>query len=161
MRQHTGLWLVAALFLTAASASAGEVTDYDRFKLWNECRPLSLVVQKLPDVAAAIGLTEEAIEVAVRSRLRAARLYSEDYPETAWSYLYVNVNVVDSAFGISVEYMKNVKDLATMLESTAPTWIIGSTGTHGRDPGYILSSVTRRADRFIDEYLRVNEGACK
>ena len=161
MRQHTGLWLAAACLFAAASASGGEVSDFDRFELWNECRPMSLVVEKLPDDAAAIGLTEEAIEVAVRSRLRAARLYSEDYPETAWSHLYVNVNVVDSAFGIAVEYRKEMKDLATMLESTASTWLIGSTGTHGRDPGYILSSVTRRADRFIDEYLRVNEGACK
>ena len=122
---------------------------------------MSLTVEKLPDDAAAIGLTEDAIEVAVRSRLRAARLYSEDYHETAWSHLYVNVNVVDSAFGIGVEYRKDVKDLATTLELPATTWDRGSAGTHGQNPNFILSNVVQYADAFIDEYLRVNADACK
>ena len=34
-------------------------------------------------------------------------------------------------------------------------------GTHGKDLGYILSSVSQIADRFIDEYLRVNADACE
>ena len=114
----------------------------------------------LSDEATDIGLTEEAIEVAVRSRLRAARLYSEDRAETAWSYLYVNVNVVGPAFSTDIHYKKIVIDRATMLEQLASTWDVGSTGTHGRNSNYILSGVEQKTDRFIDEYLRVNAEAC-
>ena len=35
------------------------------------------------------------------------------------------------------------------------------TGTNGGDPGYVLSLVSQYTDKFIDEYLRVNEDACK
>ena len=157
MRRHTGLGIAAALLLTAASASAGEVSDYDRFRLWNVCRPMGLFVEGLSDDATAIGLTMEAIEVAVRSRLRAARLYSDD----AWSYLYVNVNVLSSGYGTKVEYNKSVMDIATMLERRAATWDTGGVGTHGQDPNFILSYVVQHADAFIDEYLRVNADACK
>ena len=147
--------------LTPASASASEVSDYDRFKLWNDCKPMLLVVEGLANDATAIGLAKEAIEVAVRSRLRAARLYSEDSAEGAWSYLYVNVGVVGSAFSITTKYQKVVRDTATELEYMASTWNIGTTGTHGRDSSYILATVAENADKFIDEYLRVNEDACK
>ena len=80
--------------------------------------------------------------------------------EAAWSYLYINVNVVGPAYGISVQYLKYVNDLATMLERAATTWDSGSTGTHGRNPTYISSNVAGHIDEFIDEYLRVNEDAC-
>ncbi len=48
-----------------------------------------------------------------------------------------------------------------MLENTATTWGVGSTGTHSRNPNFILSSVSQHTDKFIDEYLRVNADACK
>ena len=159
MRRYTVL--VAALLLTVASASAGEVSDQDRFDLWNDCRPMLLVVEGLPDDAAAIGLAEDAITVAARSRLRAARIYTEAGSEAEWSSLYINANVVGPAYGISVKYRKYVNDLATMLEGAAITWVSSSTGTHGRDPTYVSSNVAGHIDRFIDEYLRVNEDACK
>ena len=157
MRRYTVLWIAAALLLTTASASADEVSDYDRFRLWNECRPMDLLVEKLPDDAAAIGLTMEAIEVAVRSRLRSGRLYSDD----AWAYLYVNMNVQSSGFAITVNYYKSVMDIATTLERRAATWDRGAAGTHGQDPNFILSNVVQHADAFIDGYLRVNADACK
>ena len=155
------LWLAAACLFVAASASAGEVSNSDRFGLWNDCRPMFLLVEEPGDGATAIGLTQDEIIVAVRSRLRAARIYSEDFDETALSLFYVNVNVLRSAYGIRVEYKKIVEDLATFLVRDATTWKTGSTGTHGRDPNFILSHVARYTDKFIDEYLRVNANACK
>ena len=80
MRRYTVLWIAAALLLTTASASADEVSDYDRFQLWNECHPMRLLVEDLPDGATAIDLTKDAIEIATRSRLRAARLYYRKQP---------------------------------------------------------------------------------
>ena len=40
-------------------------------------------------------------------------------------------------------------------------WETGSYGTHGGDADYILQAVSERLDRFILEYLRVNETACR
>ena len=104
---------------------------------------------------------KDAIKIAVRSRLRAARLYIENGREAVWARLYINVNVVGSAFSIGIEYNKVVRDIATNLKLTALTWLRGSTGTHGGNSNYILSSVAQHADAFIDEYLRVNADACK
>ena len=159
-RRHTGLWIVAALLLTAVSTSAEEVSDEDRFQIWNGCKPVRLVVEGLPDAVTAIGLTEDAIMVAVRSRLRAARLYTEDRTEAAWSYLYINVNAIGRAFSLYTRYRKMVHDDATGLEYSATTWYVGMAGTHGGDLNYILSNVAQHADGFIDEYLRVNADAC-
>ena len=153
--------LAIAILLAPTPALSAEVSDYDRFRLWNECRPARLSVEGLPNDADAIGLTKKAIEVAVRSRLRAARLYSDSGPETEWSRLYINVNVVGRSFSVAVEYGKYVRDLATKLERSSPTWSVRITGTHGRDSSYILSTVEQNTDAFIDEYLRVNEANCK
>ena len=122
---------------------------------------MRLAAESLHEDAAEIGLSKEALEIAVRSRLRAARIYSENPSDGSFSYLYINVNVTSSAFHIAVQYLKTVMDLATMLEVTAVTWSAGSTGTHGRNAGYILSAVSQDTDKFIDEYLRVNADACK
>ena len=159
MRRLIGPWLAGTFLLTAASAAA-EVNEFDRFALWNECRPMHLAVEDLDEDSAEIGLSKEALEIAARSRLRAARLYSEDFFEGSFSYLYINVTVSSRALSISVEYKKSVMDLATKLEVNATTWKAGSVGTHGRDAGYILSAVSQHTDEFIDEYLRVNETAC-
>ena len=164
MRRKLGPWLATALLLAAGSASADEVSDRDRFELWNDCRPLSLeVVDGLSEDADAIviGLTEDAIEAAVRSRLRTAQLHSRDENETAWSFLFVNVNVVGSSFVTILEYYKPVRDQATELVFTSATWTSGASGVHVQDSNYILSSVRYKIDHFIDEYLRVNEDSCK
>ena len=152
---------VVGLFFSAASAIAEEVSDFDRFQLWNNCRPMELFVGKLTDDATDIGLTHSAITVAVRSRLRAARLYSDDTYEAAWSFLYVDAHVFRSAFGIDLSYNKYMTDAATKLFFRTEAWNISSTGTHGQSPDYIVSSVSQYTDQFIDEYLRVNADACR
>ena len=165
MRRHTFLWLAAACLFVAASASASasadEVSDHDRFKLWNGCKSMYLVVEEMSDRATAIGLTAEEIQIAVRSRLRAARLYS-DRAHAASSFLYINVDAVSPAFNVSVHYRKVVRDTATNIQGSSMTWFASVTGTHGSTgSNFILSSVSKQADRFIDEYLRVNADACK
>ena len=151
------LLIAAALALCpAAPVLAEDVTRSDRFKLWNNCRAMDLAVEGLPQDAADIALTRGAIETAVRSRLRAARLYDADVA----AFLYVNVNVLGRAFSIRVEYNKPLFDPASDQFFSATTWNSGSTGTHGGNGSYILSSVSRHMDKFIDEYLRVNADAC-
>ena len=150
-----------ALALAAPASAAENVTELDRFKLWNSCKPMRLVVERLDRDATAIGLTRRDLTVAARSRLRAARLYSTDYERAAWSRLYINVTVVETAFSIAIGYGKNVLDLATADVGNADTWDHGATGTHRRNSSYILSGLSRLIDTFIDEYLRVNRDACQ
>lgn len=148
--------LAAAALLLAAPATAEEVSGVDRFRLWNACKPMRLVVEHLRQDVADIGLAEDAIEVAVRSRLRGARLYDAG----GSGFLYVNVNVSGRAFSTNIKYYKAVSDPASGQIYPAETWNIGSVGTHGGDAGYVLSSVSQHADKFIDEYLRVNAESC-
>ena len=152
------VYLVFSTFLLFAdSGSAENVTDYDRFRLWNNCQPMDLIVGSLSEDEEQIGLTKEKIAISVRSRLRATRLYDM----SALPFLYVNVQVVGRAFSSFVEYNKIVTDHATGEENAAATWTTYGTGTHVGDPSYILSATAEHMDRFIDEYLRVNEDACR
>ena len=147
---------VASLFL-APSAGAEKVTKIDRFQLWNRCQPMSLHVATLSKDAAKIGLTKESITTAVRSRLRAARLYDAK----AATILRVRVNVYRMAFNIVIGYYKLMKDIVSKELLLSSNWDTGSIGTHGQSSNYIISSISEHTDKFIDEYLRVNNAACK
>ena len=72
MRRALASLSVAALLTPAAMGQTPE-----RFELYNACRPVKLVVERLSDRAAAIGLTKQSLQAAAESRLRAARLYTE------------------------------------------------------------------------------------
>ena len=150
--------LILALVLAVPAAGAEKVTKRDRFSLWNDCRTMGLAVENLDKAATEIVLTKEAVTVAARSRLRSARLYRAD---GGVPFLGVSVTIVGSAFGVEVAYSKWVKDGASGISRGAYTWIRTSVGTHGRDESYILSSVSRKVDEFIDEYLRVNDSDCR
>ena len=148
--------LLALLILApVAWSQEDEITDGDKFRLWNECRPMSLVVSIDSD-AENIGLTKQDVETAVRSRLRAARLYDGENILA----LYVEVGVVGNAFGIQYVYSKPVKDFSSGIVNFADTWSRIVFGTHRQESSFILSSLSNLVDHFIDEYLRVNESDC-
>jgi len=151
-----------ALLLPASGAHGATVEERKnqsaRFQLFADCRPMRLVVESLPAGASKIGLTEEAIRAAAESRLRAARLYDS----RAVYYLYVNVNVFRMAFSINLEFKKYVHDPLSGNTGPATTWVAGTTGTHGGSgANYILSSLSQYMDKFLVEFLRVNEKACE
>ena len=150
--------LALALAVWPGHATAQDVSGSDRFELFNECGPMDLVVERYEGDAGwtDIGLTVDRIQTMAESRLRAARLYDA----TALAYLYVNVNVLGRAFSLRVEYSKVLYDGVSGETNYAKTWNIGSTGTHSGDAGFILQSLSEYLDRFILEYLRVNEDAC-
>lgn len=156
--------VVAALLATVTPVHADDVQariSLDRFRLWNACQPIDLLVEPLDDDAAKMGLTREAITTAVRSRLRAARLYSSG----TGPYLYVVINALPprgrdggTAVSISLRFTKPVFDRISGRHGPARTWDTGAVGWG--DAAYILSGVSQLMDEFIDEYLRVNESAC-
>ena len=142
----------------AAAQDSTAPTGVDRFRLWNECKPIFLLVENLNDHAAKIGLTKELIETTVRSRLRAARIYKST---RSLPHVYVRVDVAGRAFSVELALSKIVTDNASGELNYAKTWETGSIGTHGRgDAGFTLQAVSRHTDKFIDEYLRVNAEAC-
>ena len=152
--------LALALALAAVwpgHATAQDVSDFDRFRLFNECRPMDLVVEDYDDDdAEAIGLTEARIRTLAESRLRAARLYDAD----AGTWLYVNVNIEARGFSLSLDYKKLVYDAISGETRYATTFESGGAGSHGRNAGFILQGLSEYLDGFILDYLRVNEAAC-
>ena len=160
--------MAASLAMTLVTSTAvGETFTFEernaRFQLFSDCGPMRLVVEEFPEAAKKIGLTEESIQAAGESRLRSARLYSA----VADPYLYINVNVAGGGFNVGLEYKKWVSEYKKWVsdplsgeEMPATTWDTGSTGTHGRDPGFILSTASGLLDLFLVEFLRVNEEAC-
>ena len=155
-RRITWLVLLAIFASPAGGAAAQEVSAMDRFQLFNDCRPMDLVVEGLHAVAAEIDLTEAAIQAVVESRIRSARLYDAD----AGSYLYVHVYILGRSFTLNLAYRKVVYDQAAAVSGIATTWESGSYGAHRGGAAFILSAVARQMDRFLVEYLRVNESAC-
>ena len=144
---------VAATVHGAAAQTAGE-----RFQLFNDCRPMYLLVESLDSNELELGLTEQRLQAAAESRLRGARLYSST---RGAPYLYVNINTFSVAFSVRLEYNKLLFDAASVSSYPATTWNVGSTGTHGRSAEYIVSSLSGLLDQFLTEYLRVNEDACE
>ena len=155
------LIMAASLAVTLVSSTAvGETSTFKerhaRFQLFSDCGPMQIFVEELDEDAANIGLTEGPILPAAESRLRSARLYSA----VADPYLYINVNVAGGGFNVGLEYKKWVSDPLSGEEMPATTWDTGSTGTHGKNPGFILSTASGLLDKFLVEFLRVNEEAC-
>ena len=128
-----------------------------RFKLFNNCMPINLVAEDLSDDAKAIGLTTVRLHMAVESRLRSARLYQEAF---SVSYLYANITVVGRAFSIALEFNKELYDPRTDTGFPATTWKSRGGGMHGNDGRYVVSLLSEYVNRFLVDYLRVNEAAC-
>ena len=158
MRVWIALSTFAVFFLMPGAIAQSPEERFDRFRLFNDCQPMFLLVEGLPSDALEIGLTHESIQAVAESRMRSARIYTSD--QSAPAHLYILVNVVSQAFNLSVEFNKWVYDFASESERSATTWQIGGTGT-SNDEGYILSAISRYMDQFLVEYLRVNESACE
>ena len=152
--------IAAALALATGGtpASAEEaVTELDRFRLWNDCQPMGLIV-KGSDKSAAIKLTKEAIEIDVRGRLRAAGLYKADL---VGSLLQVFVTGDSRSFAFSISYAKWLTDAVSGEAGFAGTWAFTGGGSHGLGSGYIRTHISQSVDQILDYYLWVNADACR
>ena len=168
--------LIVIAVATPASAqddtpSPGEMRDLirelaaavgDRFDLFNECAQINLMVENLSDDAADIDLTKDRVQTLAESRLRAARLYDAE----ARPYLYVRVGMLVSddrhggAYTIEVSFNKPLRDGMLELDGFASTWDTGTYGTHSGDTSFIMQGLSEALDKFVFEYLRVNEKSC-
>ena len=151
-------WLAVLTCTLPPPAASQDVPEgLARFQLLNECKPMGLVVNSLPPDAAALNLTRERIRTLAESRLRAARLFSDDLVP----FLQVDVRVLGLAFAIEISFYKVLYDPVSNEAWPGETWRNSTIGTHGRDGDYIVQATSERMDRFLVEYLRVNEDACR
>ncbi len=149
---------MSSLATVQAEESDEDILDSERFQLFDECAPMWLFVTDLNSDASEIGLTKEAIEVAAESRLRSARLYTSEV--VTRNGLGIEVGVVGSAFLVSLDYIKLTCDPRLDICIHSATWQAGSFGTHTGDASFVLSAVSQHMDKFLAEYLRVNEDEC-
>ncbi len=141
--------IALASLLPGPVAAQDEVTELERFSLCTGCAVnlLPVIDWEDSDVAGGPRVREIEIETAVRSRLRAARIYD---PE-ATGYLYISVGAPRVGAGnFFLGLVKQLQDPATGARGSAETW-----QTSGRiDP---FEEFRKSLDVFMDQYLRVNE----
>ena len=152
-----------AIGAMTGSATTTNTEELEIAALYTACASMQSLVARLdPEDVRQTGLTEKAIMNTVESRLRAARLYASiaKQEQGRSQYLYINVNIFDSAFSIAVDLNRHLENLGYGLSGFATVWHTGLVGTHGRDGQYILGSISEILDQFIASYLRVNEADC-
>jgi len=163
------------LLLVSVPAQADEVSDGERFQLWNDCEPIGLLVSEaLPDFPGF----ETDMKTLAESRLRAARIYNADGYEDRSSFLYVGLYFSDGsnflssgdhlwrAYSVDIDFYQYVQ--RGDLNTSSITWKNGLVGEFDLGPfglasisnGTILQHLSELMDGFINEYLRVNEAAC-
>ena len=166
MRLHLA-FAVAVLLATPVWAQDEQSTKTDRFQLWNYCDSLGMLVShvtvwkrgRMQTAEERLVITK--IERSVRSRLRAARLYSDD---TGIPYLRIYAIVDEGVYRLTFEYKKWVTDDASGERSLVPTWQSGAAGLYGAidmiEDRALMSSVSQLTDKFLDKYLEVNADSC-
>ena len=136
----------------------GERVLNDMIQLGTECGPVGLIVY-VHD-GDEIQLTEDAVAIAARSRLRSARLYPAPGTQ-ATGNLHVEVLLAEIEFTYRLWFEKPQLDLISDIRSWSPTgwegWVLGR---HGGKASFVLSSIARQLDKFLDDYLRVNDFYC-
>lgn len=162
---------VVAVCLTATSASAQDIAEaarqardqiasdteaeiplstgeiLDRFRLFTNCSPMAVEIR---------GAVDEGIGNLVVTRLRAARLYSEEIG----SLPLLRVGGVTSDEPIlllTIEFLKQLYDYESGTGYLASTWQQLVWG--GADTA-MQNTASELMDEFLMNYVRVNEDAC-
>ena len=140
--------------------------------------------------AERLEFSEEAVQTLFESRLRAARMFSteeevskrlndkleqqREQGQESFSRqdlagialgtadaLWVSVRVgVGNAYDLDLKYIRPL-DVGYGELGVATIWSTGTYGVHGFDKGFIMQSLSEKADEFILKFLTVNEQACE
>ena len=142
-----------------------EQAQRDSFQLWNRCEPvtLDLTYQTEELVVTTRNLSDleyaNAVATMLESRLRAARIYSDNNEIPQFATLFVHIQVVGNAFAVRMELRKFVTDIRSNMQYRAGTWSTSGVGV-ASDHTHVLSIVSKNIGEFVDEYLRVNGPSC-
>ena len=139
--------------------------DLDRFYLFASCRPMSVIAYAGQSGPVGFKLSKDVIEVAAQLRLEAERLHPAPHPQgpvKAWPpALVIDLQVVGRSFHINLAYSKPVSDHLSGLDFMAATWLTGFIGQHAGSPDFVMRALDQMLDKFVAEYLRVNQAACE
>lgn len=163
-------WVLLAIcttaFVPSYAVGAGE-TGADRqqpYSLYNRCTGLNLVVGDMPRDADRIGLTKADVVAAVESRLRGARLLSDERTGEA---LYVGIEVMEVGTGNEVVFSIDLS-LERFMEDNGfgnahlmGAWEDGTIGIAHSTDQFVLGSLSKVIDRFVSSYLRANGAVCR
>ena len=153
-----GLVALAISLLLAGAVSAQETDDrLAAFKLFTKCEAINLRVGGLHPIADDINLSRDSLVVTAQGRLNDAGLYN---PEAA-TYLFINVNLTNEAYDLIMALKKHLLDEYSGERRPATTWATGATGTHGGTSDGILAAIDGSLDKFLAEFQKVNQEACK
>ena len=130
--------------------------SYEYYTLWTNCEHVGINVY-VQD-GKAIGLTQESIEVAARSRLRSMRLYgAPSEPVSGILHIDVLVSPQNHAFTYQIWFAKYQTDIIAGTTFRSPAgwskWVFGGAS----DANGIRHGISSYLDIFVDDYLRVNE----
>ncbi len=153
-------WIVAVLLLPIASAAQDQVTADDLAGLCIVSDTLTLHVAVDEDVAA-VGISEDRLRSMIESQMRAARIY-EAGSSQGGPYLSVTIDgILHPNSGDSLIYVREVA-LRQWVENRSvrsiafyDSWSVEFLGV-GKDAS-IMQGLSEGIDRFIGEFLRVNE----
>ncbi len=163
--------------IPATAADAMKKTE--RFSLWNNCQPVDLFVLYASPVDNSLISSRysaypshKSIDTTLQRRLRAARIYRES--KSLHGRLTIKIDpLIESKLGFMVgdkplssdhsfatfsfTFHKKVVDPLTELSGTIDTWRYDGWARAER----LYEKVSGTFDYFIDQYLRVNEPACR
>ena len=118
-----------------------------------------VLIERLSEDAKKIGLTKERLRIVIELRLRKEGMIiigPSDDPDIP--VVSVNVNVVSTAFNVEL----CIKELIEIQRKPSPvlcyvvTWGVGRTGTHGNDSEFIVFSLSKCLDFFLNNYYKAN-----
>lgn len=155
--------IIAAILLgpdaeTAAAQDTPMDAEVERFQLFTRCRPLFPSVTLELNSAYLDDLTQTDLEELVSTGLRSVELLGD---RQAPPFLFITVGVVQWAFSVRVELMKEVQDPYTDLRGGATTWRAQRYGIHSGDKSFVLSSLSTAINGFLADYHRVNQFSCR
>ncbi len=158
------MMLTVAAVLVAMPSAAEEVTDFDRFRLWNECRPIYLAAGSFQMDRETLGLNNEEFTALARMRFEAsdaAHLLRPDDEERDWQAPAVEfwgLQGEDKPLYVTATFYKPVMDIASGVTVRRETW--KNWGDRYNGEKHPVEKLVDQVDTFIDEYLRVNAEAC-
>ena len=168
-RSTLGAVITVAVLAVATTAVAQVATDSGpRFELFGFCNPMATRIQARfrEDVDPNNHwVAVDRVHNLVESRLRAARLYLA--PDSYFAGLDIHdrlsIHFLFNGRAVFVElsYEKHLDDPSSGERALVSTWTLRSLGLHNRDGNSLMQTLSEMVDRFVLEFLRVNDEDCR
>jgi len=147
------------LLLLAVQVAGSEETPIGTGLEASDALDVRVDVNVRGPAAERIGLALDRVQTKVELKLRLAGL-RPTYEYEGDGTLFIDVGVMDSGFGVSLEYWRVVyyylQD-GRAFRTSAIAWSDGGTGSHVDDPEFILQKLDEHMDEFVNDYLAANE----